>query len=243
MIDSNDDLPGTAAGAGAASGIFPDWSPEEVAAAVAGAGLGAVAWDAERHARPSEAEGGRRCAEAAQERGLRVVCYDTRLRLGLRHQRPPEPEYWLEAAQRCGAGTIRVHTGGLPEWGGSATYRAWVAGELRRFTEAAEAAGLRVLLGVNRETLAPGVAGAVQLLAEAGAAGAGLSCSVAEAAGVPPGMPVLWRTEGLPGEGGASWAPLAARPGTLGILLDGVEGGAGVREAMARLARGWPAGP
>ena len=95
---------------GVVSVSFRDFSPDVIAAAAADAGLGAIEWGSDVHARPTEPQALREIAALDREHSLVCSSYGTYFRLGEKGD-PTDMIPYLDAAQTLGTKTLRIWSG------------------------------------------------------------------------------------------------------------------------------------
>lgn len=154
---------------GICSVTFRDRPIEEVAGLAAEAGLACIEWAGDAHVPPRDDAAARRAREATLAAGLKIASYGSYLRFeGEDADVAAEGEAVLRAAQTLGAPRIRVWAGrsGSAEVGPRP--RAVIVERIRRFADAAAAAGIEVGLEFHGHTLTDEIGSTLQLLDEIG---------------------------------------------------------------------------
>ena len=135
----------------------------DVVAVAVRAGLTAIEWGADVHARPDDMTGVAAVAEATAAAGLRVASYGSYLRMD---EEPAEQEAVLAAAVALGAPRIRAWAGRHGSGDTDVEGRRAIVAGLRAFAARAADAGVLVGLEFHGGTLTDTVESTLQLLAD-----------------------------------------------------------------------------
>lgn len=136
---------------GLTSITFRKLSPDEIVRWAAEARLDGIEWGGDVHVPPGEVDTARRVAAMTSEAGLVVSSYGSYYRVG--HDEPDLFSPVLETALALDAPVIRVWAGRVASSEADEAYRAGVAADARRITEAAHDSGIRIATEWHGNTL------------------------------------------------------------------------------------------
>ncbi|ADI12086.1 sugar phosphate isomerase/epimerase [Streptomyces bingchenggensis BCW-1] len=154
---------------GICSVTFRRLDPDQVIAAVAGAGLECVEWGADRHVPAGDERAARRVREATEEAGLAVASYGSYYRAGVSD--PEEFDAVLHSAVLLGAARIRIWAGTTGTYETPPERRRQIVEDTRRAAALAADAGVALAYEFHRNTLTDGADHALGLLDEVGVGG------------------------------------------------------------------------
>lgn len=146
---------------GLVSITFRSLAPDDIIALAAANGLRSIEWGADAHVKVGDLEFARRVGDRTREAGLIVSSYGSYYRAG--HDGATF-ESILKTAVAMGAPRIRIWAGQQDAGVADAAYRAAVTRDVRRVTELARRAGLRVALEFHGGTLTSSADSAAALL-------------------------------------------------------------------------------
>ncbi|MGO4418640.1 sugar phosphate isomerase/epimerase family protein [Streptomyces sp. MCAF7] len=158
--------PAAATRLGICSVTFRHLDPDQVIAAVAGAGLECVEWGADRHVPAGDERAARRVREATEEAGLAVASYGSYYRAGVGE--PEEFDAVLRSAVLLGAARIRIWAGTTGTRETPPERRRQIVEDTRRAAALAADAGVALAYEFHRNTLTDGADHALGLLDEVG---------------------------------------------------------------------------
>ncbi|MEM6823327.1 MAG: TIM barrel protein [Verrucomicrobiota bacterium] len=149
---------------GLVSITFRDLEVKEVIDLTKRAGLKAIEWGGDVHVPHGDLKRAKEVGQMTREAGLQVAAYGSYYRVGVSEHDGLSFESVLESAQALGASSIRVWPGNKGSEESDSPYRDWVTEELKRISEMATPARIRVALEYHAGTLTDTNASARQLL-------------------------------------------------------------------------------
>ncbi|MDT0544928.1 MULTISPECIES: TIM barrel protein [Streptomyces] len=151
---------------GICSVTFRRLDPDQVIAAVAGAGLECVEWGGDRHVPAGDERVARRVRAATEGAGLAVASYGSYYRAGV--SEPEEFDAVLRSAELLGAPRIRIWAGATGTHETPPEQRRRIVEDTRRAAALAARAGVELGYEFHRNTLTDGADHTLGLLDEVG---------------------------------------------------------------------------